>query len=119
VPVPPKWAGQEITLDITARNLTHYVFSAGPASRKSERQIIGYGNGLGLTWGFTGKFLDSHSAKPKLLLPNLYQLTKQVPCLVSMLLRMVEMMSLRPMCPTGSMLVTNRLLAIRDSCLHT
>jgi hypothetical protein len=53
--VPASWKDQ-IALEIRATNITHYTFSAGPAGIQSQMQDIGFAPGLGLTWGFTGKF---------------------------------------------------------------
>jgi hypothetical protein len=53
-PMPSEWLGRSLNLEISASNLTHYALSAGPAFRQYEQKVIGYGNGLGLTWGFTG-----------------------------------------------------------------
>ncbi|TVY84292.1 Non-reducing end alpha-L-arabinofuranosidase BoGH43A [Lachnellula suecica] len=60
-PVPSAWVGDSLNVQITASNLTHYALSAGPASRPYEQKIIGYGNGLGLTWGFTGALLGVYA----------------------------------------------------------
>jgi hypothetical protein len=52
---PAAWKNR-ITLEIRISNITHYTFSAGPASSQSQMQEIGFAPGLGLTWGFTGRF---------------------------------------------------------------
>ncbi|ORX91012.1 beta-xylosidase [Clohesyomyces aquaticus] len=61
VPFPTGWSGQKITLQITASNITHYTFSAGPAGQESLMQHIGTAPGLGLTWGFTGTLLGVYA----------------------------------------------------------
>ncbi|KAF4632151.1 hypothetical protein G7Y89_g5978 [Cudoniella acicularis] len=59
--IPSPWIGQSITLKIQAKNITHYELSAGPLGKKAEMKTIGYGNGLGLTWGFTGVLLSVYA----------------------------------------------------------
>jgi hypothetical protein len=54
LPVPKLWRGKKLRFGIEATNLTHYAMSVAPVDTEKERRIIGYGNGLGLTWGFTG-----------------------------------------------------------------
>jgi hypothetical protein len=54
VPVPKPWKGKTLRFGIEATNLTHYAMSVAPTGAEEERMIVGYGNGLGLTWGFTG-----------------------------------------------------------------
>lgn len=54
VPVPEAWQNQTLHLEIKAFNLTHYSFSAGPATAMSEMQTIGYGAGAWVSYGFTG-----------------------------------------------------------------
>ena len=44
-------------MEIKASNATHYAFLAGPTSSSSE--IIGYGTGDALSWGFTGELTDA------------------------------------------------------------
>lgn len=55
MPVPTAWRDQKLSFGITATNLTHYALSAAPVGKKYESIIVGWGNGLGLTWGFTGR----------------------------------------------------------------
>jgi hypothetical protein len=45
-----------IRLKIRVSNITHYTFSAGPASSQSQMQDLGFAPGLGLTWVFTVRF---------------------------------------------------------------
>jgi len=55
-PVPLKWHNHTLKMEIKASNATHYAFLAGPTSSSSE--IIGYGTGDAVSWGFTGKLTD-------------------------------------------------------------
>lgn len=55
VPVPASWSSKQITFEIRAANITHYVMSAGPSGQQSQMMDVGFAPGLGLTWGFTGK----------------------------------------------------------------
>jgi len=55
VPVPEAWIGETLRLEISAKNNTHYSFSAGPARARSEIQTIIDVSNEPLSWGFTGK----------------------------------------------------------------
>ncbi|KAH8801380.1 beta-xylosidase [Xylogone sp. PMI_703] len=63
IPVPSSWLGKgkQIRLEIKASNITHYALSAGPVGMMSQTQLIGWGNGLGLTWGFTGALVGAYA----------------------------------------------------------
>jgi hypothetical protein len=54
IPVPKRWRTKSLSFGIEATSLTHYAMSVAPTGEEKERVIIGHGNGLGLTWGFTG-----------------------------------------------------------------
>lgn len=64
--IPAAWLKHPITMKIQAFNLTHYAFSAGPASAPSNMQTIGYGLALGLSYSFTGTSSFSHCKDLKL-----------------------------------------------------
>ncbi|PVH79132.1 glycoside hydrolase family 43 protein [Cadophora sp. DSE1049] len=53
-PVPNWWLKRTLVLQIQASNHTHFSFSVGLASARSEMRTIGYGRGIGLSWKFTG-----------------------------------------------------------------
>ena len=55
VPLPPEWAGETLSLEIKASNMTHYSFSVGPATARSEMKTILYASNAPVSWGFTGK----------------------------------------------------------------
>ncbi|KAH8678806.1 beta-xylosidase [Tricladium varicosporioides] len=61
IAVPTAWLSKGITFEIKAENITHYALSAGPSGNINEMKTIGYGNGLGLTWGFTGALLGVYA----------------------------------------------------------
>ncbi|KAE8442975.1 hypothetical protein EG329_002513 [Mollisiaceae sp. DMI_Dod_QoI] len=61
IPMPSAWAGQHITFEIKASNITHYTFSARPKGTYSQTLDIGFAPGLGLTWGFTGALLGVYA----------------------------------------------------------
>ena len=56
VPVPKEWAGEELRFEISARNYTHFSFSAGPAARRHEARTFMEASNAALSWGFTGTF---------------------------------------------------------------
>jgi len=60
-PVPSGWANKTLTLQIQAKNVTHYTFSAGPADHSEELIVIGYGEGALVSWGFTGTLLGVYA----------------------------------------------------------
>lgn len=55
VPLPTEWSGSPLRLEIKAFNVTHYSFSAGPASALSEMKTIITASNDAVSWGFTGK----------------------------------------------------------------
>lgn len=54
VPVPEEWAGETLRLEISAKNFTHFAFSAGPAARRHEAVTLMEASNDALSWGFTG-----------------------------------------------------------------
>lgn len=56
VPLPGAWVGETLRLEISAKNNTHYSFSAGPASARSQVQTIIDVSNEHLSWGFNGEF---------------------------------------------------------------
>ncbi|KEZ38838.1 hypothetical protein SAPIO_CDS10883 [Scedosporium apiospermum] len=61
VPVPEAWIGETLRLEISAKNNTHYSFSAGPARARSEIQTIIDVSNEPLSWGFTGVILGIYA----------------------------------------------------------
>lgn len=57
VPLPEKWMGGSLTMEIKAINFTHYAFSVGPAGRRSEMQTVVTASSAPVSWGFTGTIL--------------------------------------------------------------
>ncbi|KAF2842605.1 glycoside hydrolase family 43 protein [Patellaria atrata CBS 101060] len=60
-PVPAAWVDKKLHLEIKAFNLTHYSFSAGPASSMSEMRTIAYAGADIVSWGFTGALLGVYA----------------------------------------------------------
>ncbi|KAI9148449.1 Non-reducing end alpha-L-arabinofuranosidase BoGH43A [Paramyrothecium foliicola] len=61
VPVPEKWSDEPLRLGITAANMTHFWFSAGPARRQSETQTFMIASNHVVSWGFTGVLLGVYA----------------------------------------------------------
>lgn len=61
VPLPGAWAGETLRLEISAKNNTHYSFSAGPASARSQVQTIIDVSNEHLSWGFNGAILGIYA----------------------------------------------------------
>ncbi|EHK98584.1 putative Xylosidase/arabinosidase [Glarea lozoyensis 74030] len=61
IPVPKRWRTKSLSFGIEATSLTHYAMSVAPTGEEKERIIVGYANGLGLTWGFTGALLGVYA----------------------------------------------------------
>ncbi|KAG9231933.1 beta-xylosidase [Amylocarpus encephaloides] len=61
IPMPETWTGKSLSFGINAKNITHYEMQVAPVGRKKDRIVVGYGNGLGLTWGFTGALLGVYA----------------------------------------------------------
>ncbi|KAI0871735.1 glycoside hydrolase family 43 protein [Hypoxylon argillaceum] len=57
VPVPPAWRGSPLRLEIRASNVSHYVFSAGPAGAMSRMKTFLEVSNEPVSWGFTGVLL--------------------------------------------------------------
>lgn len=55
VPVPPAWRGGPLRLEIRASNVSHYVFSAGPAGAMSRMKTVLEVSNEPVSWGFTGE----------------------------------------------------------------
>ncbi|KAH8103080.1 arabinofuranosidase [Cristinia sonorae] len=53
-PVSSNWTDHKLTLQIKAANMTHYVFSAGPAGARSQLQDLAVVSNAPVSWGFTG-----------------------------------------------------------------
>ncbi|KAK0629046.1 glycosyl hydrolase [Bombardia bombarda] len=56
-PLPAAWAGQVLTLEVKAFNVTHYAFSVGPAGARSTMQTVIVVSNQPVSWGFTGTIL--------------------------------------------------------------
>ncbi|KAI0103991.1 glycosyl hydrolase [Nemania sp. FL0031] len=57
VPLPPAWRGGPLHLEIRASNVSHYVFSAGPAGAMSRMKTLLEVSNEPVSWGFTGVLL--------------------------------------------------------------
>lgn len=61
MPVTSDWLNQTLTMEIKAFNLTHYSFSAGPASSQSHIVTIAYGPAADVSFAFTGTLLGVYA----------------------------------------------------------
>ncbi|KAJ8114472.1 hypothetical protein ONZ43_g4895 [Nemania bipapillata] len=55
IPVPPAWRDGPLRLEIRASNVSHYVFSAGPAGAMSRMKTVLEVSNEPVSWGFTGE----------------------------------------------------------------
>lgn len=57
MPLNESWTGEKLTMQIAAHNISHYAFSAGPASHQHLLQTIGYVPASYVSFGFTGQWI--------------------------------------------------------------
>ncbi|KAK4127250.1 glycoside hydrolase family 43 protein [Parathielavia appendiculata] len=62
-PLPESWRrkGGKLALEIRACNASHYVFSVGPAGKRSEMRVVMEVSNEPVSWGFTGTLLGIYA----------------------------------------------------------
>ena len=68
MPVPVAWVGGPLRMEISAKNMSHYSFSAGPADAMSEMQTVIDVSNEPVSWGFTGECLSPSASHAGLLI---------------------------------------------------
>jgi hypothetical protein len=61
MPVPAAWVGSSLRMEISAKNMSHYSFSAGPADAMSEMHTVIDVSNEPVSWGFTGESFSPFS----------------------------------------------------------